>query len=98
MTQNELTTEGIIRKENICDGENNYTYTLTRQVSTMVSSFKITLYSIRIDMWDKSGERSYYELRNVFANEKKALRFFNKLVENIATPINLPFVFEDEMS
>ena len=98
MTQNELTTEGIIRKETICDGENNYAYILTRQVGTMVSSFKIALYSIRIDMWDKAGEQSYYKLRNVFASEEKALRFFSKLVENLVTPINLPFVFEDEMS
>ena len=98
MTPNELATEGIIRKETIHDEENSYTYILSRKESSMVASFRMPLYSIRVEMTDFEGEDSYFELRDTFASEEKALRFFNKLKENLATPINCPYVFEDELS
>jgi hypothetical protein len=98
MTLKELSLEGIIRKETICDDENKYTYILSRKESSMVASFRIPLYSIRVEMTDFEGNVSYFELKDTFVSEEKAIRFFNKLRENLATPINCPFVFEDEMS
>ena len=98
MTKNEMTTEGMILKKTILDGENELTYIMSKNISTAIASFKITLYSIKIEMKNSDGNFSFYELNNVFANEVKARCFFDKLVSNLATPINLPFVFDDEMS
>ena len=98
MTLNELDTDGIIRKETIYDEGNKYTYILSRNKSSMTASFKIPLYSIRVEMTDLEGEDSYFELRDTFASEERAIRFFSKLKENLATPINCPYVFEDELS
>lgn len=98
MTPHELATEGIILKETIYDKGNKYTYILSRNKSSMVASFRIPLYSIRVEMTDFEGEDSYFELRDTFASEERAIRFFSKLKENLATPINCPYVFEDEMS
>ena len=98
MTPNELTTDGVIRKVTIYNEGNKYTYILSKKKSSMLASFRIPLYSIRVEMTDFEGEDSYFELRDTFASEERALRFFNKLKDNLATPVNCPFVFEDELS
>lgn len=98
MTLKATTMEEIIRRVNIHDNENEYRYYLIRRKSDNVCSFRLPLYSIRIEFEASSGKTSQHELTNVFANEDKANSFFNRLVENLATPLNLPYVFEDEMS
>lgn len=97
MTPNELATSGVIRKDSICDGENSYTYILSRKDSSIVASFKIPLYSIRAEMTDSDGSQSYFEISDVFASESTAIKFFEKLVHNLATPVDLPYVLEDEI-
>lgn len=98
MTLKETTAEEIIRQVNICDKECEYKYYLIKRKSDNVCSFRLPLYSIKIELEASRGKISQHELSNVFANESKAIYFFDKLVENLATPLNLPYVFEDELS
>ena len=70
-----------------------YTYSLVMSESNKVASYKLPLYSIEIEMTDSSGEIT----RALFADVGKAMSFFKKLSENLATPLNLPYIVEDEM-
>ncbi len=97
MTVKEKINEEIIRCESIEDSEEQYTYLLIKRESELVSSFRLPLYSIRIELTDAYGEISHCEISNVFASERKALRFFDRLVDNLATPMNLPYAFEDAL-
>lgn len=97
MALKEKTKEEIVREVSVCHGENRYTYLLIKRESELVSSFRLPLYSIRIELTDASGETSHCEVSNVFANETKALNFFCGLVDNLATPMNLPYVIEDAL-
>ena len=90
--------ENIIRKTNISKDQNEYTYILIRREGALLASYKIPLYSIRAEMTTADGNTSYYEVRDIFSSEDKAIRFFNKLSQNLATPMNLPYIIEDEMS
>ena len=44
-----------------------------------------------------SGKRSHGRTTELFSDLKKAVRFFEKLVANLATPIDLAYIVEDEM-
>ena len=48
-------------------------------------------------MLREDGMSSAAEIKDVFANLDKANRFVDKLARNLATPIDLPYVLEDEM-
>ena len=63
-----------------------------------VADFRLPLYSIRVDMTDKHGNRRQANARDVFSNIDKAAEFFDKLVRNLATPIDLAYILEDEMT
>ena len=71
-----------------------YHYSLTKRQSRAVSSFSLPLYSIKITM---RGEDAYTEneAKDIFSDIGKALTFFGTLVENLATPIDLPYILED---
>ena len=97
MKKQELTKDIIVCKKDICDQGNEYTYIMTARESSLVASFGIMLYSIRIEMTDFSGNKTSAEICDVFSNKEKADIFFNKLVRNLATPINLVYVLEDEI-
>ena len=74
-----------------------YTYSLVMNESNKVASYKLPLYSIEIEMTDSSGEITRARTRDLFADVGKAMSFFKKLSENLATPLNLPYIVEDEM-
>ena len=89
--------EIILRKDERFDGEDRYTYLPLRRESDFVASFGITLYSVRVEMVRGDGTSSAAEIKDVFASLDKANRFVDKLARNLATPIDLPYVLEDEM-
>ena len=74
-----------------------YRYVLIMSESNKVASFKLPLYSIEIEMTDADGDVTNARTRELFADVGKALSFFKKLVDNLATPLNLPYIVEDEM-
>lgn len=74
-----------------------YRYSLVMSESNKVASYKLPLYSIEIEMTDPEGQKTSARTRELFADVGKALSFFKKLSENLATPLNLPYIIEDEM-
>ena len=91
------TKEIILRKDERFDGGDSYTYLLSTRESDFVASFGITLYSVRVELVRSNGVSSFAEIKDVFASYDKANRFVDKLARNLATPIDLPYVLEDEM-
>ena len=55
------------------------------------------LYFMSVEMKFADGSVTYAETGEVFADVGKAIAFFDRMVENLATPINLPYVLEDEI-
>ena len=74
-----------------------YSYSLIMKESKNVASYRLPLYSIEIEMTDKDGNVTNARARELFADVGKAISFFRKLCENLATPLNLPYILEDEM-
>ena len=75
----------------------SYEYTLLSSKSSKVASFQLPLYSIRVKMI-KDGESSENSLDEIFADIGKASIFYEKLVNNLATPIDLPYILEDKIT
>ena len=90
-------TDKIIKRESREKDGAKYRYTLVMSKSNKVASFRLPLYSIEIEMIDKDGKQTHARTRELFADVGKALSFFKKLYENLATPLNLPYILEDEM-
>ena len=96
MKQTENQNETIIRTERREDDGNIYKYELVMRESPRIASYGIPLYSISVRMNQKDGEITSASTSDVFADVGKAIDFFNKLVTNLATPIDLPYILEDE--
>ena len=75
-----------------------YCYTLIMTESNKVASYRIPLYSIEIEMTDADGNVTNARTKEIFADVGKAISFFRKLSENLATPLNLLYILEDEMA
>ena len=88
----------VIRREERTDDKNRYLYELTMRKGNTVACWRMPLYSIRVNMTDAFGNEGVADATDAFANEDKALDFFEKLVRNLATPIDLPYILEDEMT
>ena len=92
-----LIKDTVIKREiREVDGA-KYCYSLVVSESNKVASYKLPLYSIEIEMTDKDGNVTNARTRELFADVGKAISFFRKLSENLATPLNLPYILEDEM-
>lgn len=87
----------VIKNENVKSAGATYTYKLIMNESTKVASYRLPLYSISIEMIDEEGKKTNAHSPDLFADVGKALVFFRRLVDNLATPLNLPYILEDEM-
>ena len=88
------TEKEIIKDTTVTDGPIIYRYLLYASRSRKVASFNLPLYSIEIIML-KDGESSNCSSGELFSDVGKAISFYNKLKDNLATPIDLPFIIED---
>ena len=86
----------VIRKDERRDDFNLYTYELTERSGNETASYRLPLYSVRVSMVDAYGNRSDGSLSDAFSDTAKALKFYEKIVKHLATPIDLAYVFEDE--
>ena len=68
----------------------SYTLVMNDEVSTP------TLHTVKIRMKSNDGSINTYAKEEIFAAQASAVAFLDKLVDNLATPINLPFVIADE--
>ena len=76
-----------------------YTYKLLINESFRYSSIGLPLYSIEVEMEDVKCEKTTKARSGeLFSEERKALAFFKKLVRNLATPIDLAYIVEDEFA
>lgn len=75
-----------------------YRYELTRKEDRSVAGFGIPLYSFAVKMeFIDTGRCSEGNTCDLFSDSGKAMRFFEKLVNNLATPIDLAYIVEDEL-
>ena len=97
MGHKEKIANTVIRRETREDDTHSYTYELTVSESQSTSSFRIPLYSIGVEMTDKLGQVRTGKVKEAFADPGRAILFFNKVVQNLATPIDLVYIVEDEL-
>ena len=90
-------TDTVIKQEVRQTDGAVYQYSLIMSESNKVASYKLPLYSIEINMVDADGNVTNARTKDLFADVGKALSFFRKLCDNLATPLNLPYIIEDEM-
>lgn len=86
----------VIRHDSLSDGENTYRYELIKGYGCTTAAFRLPLFSVRVGMTDKYGQQTVAEASDAFTDERCALRFYEKIVKNLATPIDLAYVLEDE--
>jgi len=97
MRKSKSLCDTVIRREERCESGYSYVYEIIMQRSEGVASFRIPLYTIRVSMEQPDGEISTAEIKEAFADLGRAIYFFDKLVRNLATPIDLVYIHEDEM-
>ena len=71
-------------------------YRLVKKKSLKVASYLMPLYSIEVQ-FEKDGEITKNSLENIFSDIGKALVFYEQLVENMASPADLPYIMEDRI-
>ena len=96
--KNLYSKETLIRREIIGDENNTYSYELLLKECKQTSAYRIPLYSIKVSFTDENGNSSEAEAKELFADSGKAILFFEKLVRNLATPIDTAYILEDEFS
>ena len=98
MRRREKTADVVIRFDTKESDGVEYRYELLMKEGDGVASWRVPLYSIRILMTDAYGESSCAKIGDVFADAGRAIMFYEKLVRNLATPIDLAYILEDEIS
>ena len=78
-------TEGYILK-----------YRLIKKKSLKVASYLMPLYSIEVEL-DSSGQITKNSVENLFSDIGKALVFYQQLIDNLASPADLPYILEDRI-
>ncbi len=97
MKRSEITRETLIRREIRHDGEYTYNYDLIMKESERTSSYRLGLYTVRVKMSDNDGNCTEGEVKDAFADFGRAVLFYDKIVKNLCTPVNLSYILEDEM-
>ena len=87
----------LIRKEMRKDSGNLYEYSLYVNKSPRVASFGLCLYSIKIRLTLENGSVSEKIVKDIFSEGKRAVSFFDFILKNLVTPIDLPYVIEDAL-
>ena len=89
--------ETLIKEQEVRLDDAVYLYRLTVSISEVVASYKLPLYSVFVSMTDSQGKRTEAVCADAFADIGKALVFFDKIVRTAVTPIDLAYVYEDEL-
>ena len=93
-----IMNENVIRKEEISSEGYRYCYELIERRGRRMADFGMRLYSVTVAMTDREGDVRRSEARDIFSSKRKAVEFFDKIVKNLATPIDLKYVVEDEIT
>lgn len=87
----------VIRTDEVKTSEATYKYSLRMSESPRVASYKLPLYSIAVEMTRADGLHTAAHTGEIFADAGKAVVFYERMVERLATPIGLPYIVEDEL-
>ena len=96
--KNKTENGAIIRRDEKFDGENLYSYELVMKEGESLASWRIPLYTINISMKNANGNHTESSATDAFSDASRAIRFYEKLVKSLATPIDLLYVLEDEVA
>ena len=96
MRRDKIQTE-IVKEEKITEGGCEYRYTLLCRRSMKVISYRLPLYYIDMSFKGEDGTYTEFTSGELFTDVGKALVFFRRLVDNLATPSNMPYILEDEL-
>ena len=86
----------VLRKEHVEDDGTVYRYGLKVR-RCFPKAKRMPLYFFSVEMILSDGNTTYAEARENFIDVSTALSLFDKLVRNLTTPIDLPYVLEDEL-
>lgn len=89
--------ETIVLREERTDEFFLYIYELIHREGRQTADWRLPLYSVRISLTDKYGKTCTKEAVDIFTDKERAVSFFDRLVRNLATPIDLGYVVEDEI-
>ena len=98
MKSKEKVKSTLIRSDKVTEDGALYIYSLTQRESQCVASYRIPLYSVHIELTDRDGNRTEASVEDAFSDIGHAVVFYDRLREHLATPLNLPYIFEDERS
>ena len=87
----------ILRTDEIQTSDATYKYSLAVSESESVASYRLPLYSVAIEMTRADGYHTEARTGDLFADVGKAVVFYERMVEHLATPIGLPYIVEDEI-
>ncbi len=88
----------LLRREEVADDGNLYSYELSVREGNTTADWRLPLYSIKVNMTDITGKSREEDAKDVFSSRVRADEFFDKIVKNLATPIDLAYIIEDEMA
>ena len=88
----------VIRANTVVSEGAEYKYSLYSTESTRVASYRLPLYSISVELTDSEGNETNATVGDIFSDVGKAIIFYDRLVKHLATPIDLPYILEDEIS
>lgn len=88
----------VIRKEQKFDKGSSYLYELVVRRGDSIANWQVPLYSVRINMVDPNGNNRQADAMDIFSDKTEAEEFFDTIVRNLATPIDLAYILEDEMT
>ena len=97
MKTDNVQNETLIRREVRSEGGYVYSYELLMRESSRTASYRIILYSVKVSMTDIDGNTTSSDIKDAFADSGRAILFFNKIVKNLCTPIDLAYIHEDEL-
>lgn len=86
----------VIRREHVEGDGALYKYELHMRERIRGASSG-TVYIISAEMTLEDGSTTYAETGEIFFDVGKAIAFFDRMVKNLATPIDLPYIVEDDM-
>ena len=92
MRHKAMPKQETIRETIVASNGYIYKYTLS------VGNDKNSMYSLKVVMRGEGGDVHSSTASVVLSDGGRAIAFYNKLVKNLATPANLQYCIEDELS
>ena len=97
MKKHEKSKLTVLRREHVENDGLTYKYELQLK-ERIRGNAPGAVYIISVEMTLDDGSTTYAETGEIFFDVGKAIAFFDRMVKNLATPIDLPYVVEDGMS